>query len=143
MLELFLSPRLIAGEKGVGKNYANYPLFILGDSGVCKNITAKYYSKNTAIKELVGLAKSEVERAKLALEMNQTCSANSWERLETFEDENDQLQFTALPFLNDFLILRKEQTENGIEVHIYKKANKEAGIIEELADDVYIETCIR
>lgn len=143
MLELFLSPRLIAGEKGVGKNYANYPLFILGDSGVCKNITAKYYSKNTAIKELVGLAKSEVERAKLALEMNQTCSANSWERLETFEDENDQLKFTALPFLNDFLILKKEQTENGTEVHIYKKANKEAGIIEELADDVYIETCIR
>lgn len=152
MLELFLAPRKLAGTKDNKKDYANYPLFVLGDSGVCKNITAKYYTRDTVMKELVSLANAEVERARLVLEMNQTCELNGWEKLETFSDENAVLKFTSLPFLNDYLELRKVQEVNPITqetktvIKVFDKLSeeeKDQGKKAQVVNDVYIETCIR
>lgn len=152
MMELFLAPRKIAGEKGNRKNTANYPLFVLGDSGVCKSITAKYYTRDTVMKELVNMANAEIERARLALEMNQTCELNGWEKLDSFKDKSNILKFTSLPFLNDYLELKDVEEVDPITqktrtvIKIYSKLTEEEkkqGQEAQVVDDVYIETCIR
>lgn len=80
-----------------GRKYANYPVFILGDSGVCKYIRAKRYSQDDILDGLYNIYLSECQRNLLVTAANNKLTSDGYRKLDNIKEEG----FKMLPFLED------------------------------------------
>lgn len=85
------------------KDYANYPMFILGDSGVAKFITARRYDDLDIVEELYKVYESEL------LRWSNTAALES-SGVNIYNLSKHRGVFTLLPFLNN---LKISYVENG------------------------------
>ena len=78
--------------------YAYYPVFILGDSGVSKFIKAKRYSAQEILDGLYDVYRQERRRMALTVAANTKLEEGRYSLIENFSDKANE--YTALPFLN-------------------------------------------
>lgn len=88
-------------DDGNGHMYANYPVFVLGDSGVCKTIRGKRYSEEEVIEHMYRLYLSEVARQKQTVAANTKLEESGYKKFKNMSDRVGE--FTVLPFLNKHL----------------------------------------
>ena len=78
--------------------YAYYPVFILGDSGVSKFIKAKRYSAQEILDGLYDVYRQERRRMALTVAANTKLKEGGYSPIDNFSDKASE--YTALPFLN-------------------------------------------
>lgn len=78
--------------------YAYYPVFILGDSGVSKFIKAKRYSAQEILDGLYDVYRQERRRMALTVAANTKLKEGRYSPIDNFSDKANE--YTALPFLN-------------------------------------------
>lgn len=78
--------------------YAYYPVFILGDSGVSKFIKAKRYSAQDILDGLYDVYRQERRRMALTVAANAKLNEGNYSLIENFSSKANE--YTALPFLN-------------------------------------------
>ena len=78
--------------------YAYYPVFILGDSGVSKFIKAKRYSAQEVLDGLYDVYRQERRRMALTVAANAKLKEGGYSLIENFSSKENE--YTALPFLN-------------------------------------------
>lgn len=78
--------------------YAYYPVFILGDSGVSKFIKAKRYSTQDILDGLYDVYRQERRRMALTSAANTKLKEGGYSLIENFSSKENE--YTALPFLN-------------------------------------------
>ena len=78
--------------------YAYYPVFILGDSGVSKFIKAKRYSAQEILDGLYDVYRQEGRRMALTVAANTKLKEGRYSPIDNFSDKANE--YTALPFLN-------------------------------------------
>ena len=78
--------------------YAYYPVFILGDSGVSKFIKAKRYSAQEILDGLYDVYRQERRRMALTVAANAKLKEGVYSPIDNFSDKANE--YTALPFLN-------------------------------------------
>ena len=78
--------------------YAYYPVFILGDSGVSKFIKAKRYSAQEILDGLYDVYRQERRRMALTVAANTKLKEGGYSLIDNFSDKTNE--YTALPFLN-------------------------------------------
>lgn len=78
--------------------YAYYPVFILGDSGVSKFIKAKRYSAQEILDGLYDVYRQERRRMALTVASNAKLKEGGYSLIENFSSKENE--YTALPFLN-------------------------------------------
>lgn len=78
--------------------YAYYPVFILGDSGVSKFIKAKRYSAQEILDGLYDVYRQERRRMALTVAANTKLKEGEYSPIDNFSDKANE--YTALPFLN-------------------------------------------
>ena len=78
--------------------YAYYPVFILGDSGVSKFIKAKRYSAQEILDGLYDVYRQERRRMALTVAANAKLKEGGYSLIDNFSDKANE--YTALPFLN-------------------------------------------
>ena len=78
--------------------YAYYPVFILGDSGVSKFIKAKRYSAQEILDGLYDVYRQERRRMALTIAANAKLKEGGYSLIENFSSKENE--YTALPFLN-------------------------------------------
>lgn len=78
--------------------YAYYPVFILGDSGVSKFIKAKRYSAQEILDGLYDVYRQERRRMALTSAANTKLKEGGYSLIENFSSKENE--YTALPFLN-------------------------------------------
>lgn len=78
--------------------YAYYPVFILGDSGVSKFIKAKRYSAQEILDGLYDVYRQERRRMALTVAANTKLKEGGYSPIENFSSKENE--YTALPFLN-------------------------------------------
>ncbi len=111
--------------------YSQYPVFIMGDSGASKYITAKHYNEEELLNGFYNVFKqecirmSQVEAFETWLdEKGKTESGKPYSRLNpAFHEGKDK--FTMLPFLNDMGITRNStetEVKNAIKKYFEEKA---------------------
>ena len=100
MHEYFFADNL---KDSQGRKYANYPVFILGDSGVSKFIRAKRYSSQEILDGMYDIFLSEIQRNRLLETVNNQLKAEGKKPIDNTTDEkgNTIKDFKMLPFLND------------------------------------------
>lgn len=79
--------------------YAYYPVFILGDSGVSKFIKAKRYSAQEILDGLYDVYRQERRRMALTKAANSKLKEGGYSPIENFSSKENE--YTALPFLNE------------------------------------------
>lgn len=120
-------------------NYAYYPVFIEGDAGQCKFIKAKRYSVDDAVKKLVDIYHSEIERMKVAYATGDSMKKEGFNGVKVFDA--NKTQFRLLPFLNDkFKVEFKEVDVDGVKELSCEVSFKETDTSISIQD---IETAIR
>lgn len=85
-------------QKSPNSQYAYYPVFILGDSGVSKFIKAKRYSAQEILDGLYDVYRQERRRMALTLAANTKLKEGGYSLIENFSSKENE--YTALPFLN-------------------------------------------
>ena len=93
MAEYFSERQLSANSQ-----YAYYPVFILGDSGVSKFIKAKRYSAQEILDGLYDVYRQERRRMALTSAANTKLKEGGHSLIENFSSKENE--YTALPFLN-------------------------------------------
>lgn len=93
MAEYFSERQLSANSQ-----YAYYPVFILGDSGVSKFIKAKRYSSQEILDGLYDVYRQERRRMALTSAANTKLKEGGYSLIENFSSKESE--YTALPFLN-------------------------------------------
>lgn len=93
MAEYFSERQLSANSQ-----YAYYPVFILGDSGVSKFIKAKRYSAQEILDGLYDVYRQERRRMALTSAANTKLKEGGYSLIENFPSKENE--YTALPFLN-------------------------------------------
>lgn len=93
MAEYFSERQLSANSQ-----YAYYPVFILGDSGVSKFIKAKRYSAQEILDGLYDVYRQERRRMALTSAANTKLKEGGDSLIENFSSKENE--YTALPFLN-------------------------------------------
>lgn len=88
-------------NKPIRGAYGNYPVFIMGDSGVSKSITAKRYTKEEIIDGMVKIAQSEYRRFMLTEAMEKDLKKKGFSFNKNLH--NSKNIYKMLPFLNDNL----------------------------------------
>lgn len=78
--------------------YAYYPVFILGDSGVSKFIKAKRYSAQEILDGLYDVYRQEKRRMALTVAANTKLREDNYSLIENFSSKENE--YTMLPFLN-------------------------------------------
>lgn len=78
--------------------YAYYPVFILGDSGVSKFIKAKRYSAQEILDGLYDVYRQERRRMALTVAANAKLKEGGYSLIENFSSKENE--YTALPFFN-------------------------------------------
>jgi len=79
------------------EKYAHYPVFILGDSGVCKYIKARRYSSKDILEGLYNVYQSECQRNLLVAATNDDLVNRGYKPIDNIKEDG----FKLLPFLND------------------------------------------
>lgn len=85
-------------QKSPNSQYAYYPVFILGDSGVSKFIKAKRYSAQEILDGLYDVYRQERRRMALTSAANTKLKEDGYSLIENFSSKENE--YTALPFLN-------------------------------------------
>lgn len=85
-------------QKSPNSQYAYYPVFILGDSGVSKFIKAKRYSAQEILDGLYDVYRQERRRMALTSAANTKLKEGGYSLIENFPSKENE--YTALPFLN-------------------------------------------
>lgn len=85
-------------QKSPNSQYAYYPVFILGDSGVSKFIKAKRYSAQEILDGLYDVYRQERRRMALTSAANTKLKEGGYSLIEYFSSKENE--YTALPFLN-------------------------------------------
>lgn len=85
-------------QKSPNSQYAYYPVFILGDSGVSKFIKAKRYSVQEILDGLYDVYRQERRRMALTSAANTKLKEGGYSLIENFSSKENE--YTALPFLN-------------------------------------------
>lgn len=85
-------------QKSPNSQYAYYPVFILGDSGVSKFIKAKRYSTQEMLDGLYDVYRQERRRMALTSAANTKLKEGGYSLIENFSSKENE--YTALPFLN-------------------------------------------
>lgn len=85
-------------QKSPNSQYAYYPVFILGDSGVSKFIKAKRYSAQEMLDGLYDVYRQERRRMALTSAANTKLKEGGYSLIENFSSKENE--YTALPFLN-------------------------------------------
>lgn len=85
-------------QKSPNSQYAYYPVFILGDSGVSKFIKAKRYSAQETLDGLYDVYRQERRRMALTSAANTKLKEGGYSLIENFSSKENE--YTALPFLN-------------------------------------------
>lgn len=85
-------------QKSPNSQYAYYPVFILGDSGVSKFIKAKRYSAQEILDGLYDVYRQERRRMALTSAANTKLKEGGCSLIENFSSKENE--YTALPFLN-------------------------------------------
>lgn len=85
-------------QKSPNSQYAYYPVFILGDSGVSKFIKAKRYSAQEILDGLYDVYRQERRRMALTSAANTKLKEGGHSLIENFSSKENE--YTALPFLN-------------------------------------------
>jgi hypothetical protein len=85
-------------QKSPNSQYAYYPVFILGDSGVSKFIKAKRYSAQEILDGLYDVYRQERRRMALTSAANTKLKEGGYSLIENFSSKKNE--YTALPFLN-------------------------------------------
>lgn len=85
-------------QKSPNSQYAYYPVFILGDSGVSKFIKAKRYSAQEILDGLYDVYRQEGRRMALTSAANTKLKEGGYSLIENFSSKENE--YTALPFLN-------------------------------------------
>lgn len=93
MAEYFSERQLSANSQ-----YAYYPVFVLGDSGVSKFIKAKRYSAQEILDGLYDVYRQERRRMALTSAANTKLKEGGYSLIENFSSKENE--YTALPFLN-------------------------------------------
>jgi hypothetical protein len=93
MAEYFSERQLSANSQ-----YAYYPVFILGDSGVSKFIKAKRYSTQEILDGLYDVYRQERRRMALTSAANTKLKEGGYSLIKNFSSKENE--YTALPFLN-------------------------------------------
>lgn len=93
MAEYFSERQLSANSQ-----YAYYPVFILGDSGVSKFIKAKRYSAQEILDGLYDVYRQERRRMALTSAANTKLKEGGYSLIKNFSSKENE--YTALPFLN-------------------------------------------
>lgn len=126
----FYYPSLIGKQKG----FAWYPTFILGDSGVTKNITAPIYSEDEIIEGYYRIYLHETKRKKLTKEFNEDLDKKGYEHNRNLD--NNSNKFTLLPFLNNDKRVTPNSTKKEIQDIIKEHLEKsEKKFLKELKDE--------
>ena len=94
--------------------YANYPVFILGDSGVCKFIRAKRYNSIDILNGMYDIYLSELQRNKLVKAANADLKAKGYKVLDNIKEDG----FKMLPFLNDKKYAPKGESASWTETQV-------------------------
>lgn len=94
MLAEYFSERQLSPNS----QYAYYPVFILGDSGVSKFIKAKRYSAQDILDGLYDVYRQERRRMALTVAANAKLNEGNYSLIENFSGKANE--YTALPFLN-------------------------------------------
>lgn len=84
--------------KHIKDDYAYYPVFILGDSGVSKFIKAKRYSAQEILDGLYDVYRQERRRMALTVAANTKLKEDNYSLIENFSSRENE--YTILPFLN-------------------------------------------
>lgn len=95
MLNEYFSERQISPNS----QYAWYPVFILGDSGVAKFIKAKRYSGQEILDGLYNVYVQEKRRMELTKAANRKMQEEGIKAIDNFSKNEDK--FSLLPFLNE------------------------------------------
>lgn len=85
-------------QKSPNSQYAYYPVFVLGDSGVSKFIKAKRYSAQEILDGLYDVYRQERRRMALTSAANTKLKEGGYSLIENFSSKENE--YTALPFLN-------------------------------------------
>lgn len=85
-------------QKSPNSQYAYYPVFILGDSGVSKFIKAKRYSAQEILDGLYDVYRQERRRMALTSAADTKLKEGGYSLIENFSSKENE--YTALPFLN-------------------------------------------
>lgn len=85
-------------QKSPNSQYAYYPVFILGDSGVSKFIKAKRYSAQEILDGLYDVYRQERRRMALTSAANTKLKEGGYSLIENLSSKGNE--YTALPFLN-------------------------------------------
>lgn len=93
MAEYFSERQLSANSQ-----YAYYPVFVLGDSGVSKFIKAKRYSAQEILDGLYNVYRQERRRMALTSAANTKLKEGGYSLIENFSSKENE--YTVLPFLN-------------------------------------------
>ena len=93
MIEYFSERQLSPNSQ-----YAYYPVFILGDSGVSKFIKAKRYSAQEILDGLYDVYRQERRRMALTVAANTKLKEGGYSPIDNFSDKANE--YTVLPFLN-------------------------------------------
>lgn len=108
-------------EQSNGKSeLRSYPVFILGDSGVSKYITAKHYSKEDILEGMYNIYIQELQRQKLVEKANTKLDKLGHKLIKHFS--KTEKVFVALPFLNkDFENGKYALSEGATKEEVKKK----------------------
>lgn len=148
LLSAYFSDKQISPKS----QYAHYPVFILGDSGVAKWIKAKRYSSQEILNGMYNVYRQERRRMELTKAANEFLEDKGYKGIDNFSSKENE--YTLLSFLNkDFKDFNGEPTtkyrdlmgENPTEQSVkrairvymddalanYKQRLKEFGVLEE------------
>lgn len=148
LLSAYFSDRQINPKS----QYAHYPVFILGDSGVAKWIKAKRYSSQEILDGMYNVYRQERRRMELTKAANEFLRGQDFKSIDNFSSKENE--YTLLPFLNknfkDFNgepttkyrdLMGENPTEQSVKRAIraymddalanYKQRLKEFGVLEE------------
>lgn len=115
------------------KDSAQYPLFILGDSGVRKYIRAGRYSEEGVIKAMINVYHQEIARMRQQKAVNAKLEKEGYNKIANYSTKGENV-FTILTFLNEPLYRQKliSKTKND-----FIDDGNLADIIKEHLDSVY------
>lgn len=94
VMQMYFSDRQISSRS----EYAHYPVFILGDSGVAKFIKAKRYSEEEILEGMYKVFLQEQQRMKLASAVTAKLKSLGYKPIDNFSGSD---KYSILTFLNE------------------------------------------
>lgn len=95
IMQMYFSDKQISS----GSEYAHYPVFILGDSGVAKFIKAKRYSEEKILEGMYKVFLQEQQRMKLSTAVTSKLKSLGYKPVDNFSSSSNK--YSILTFLND------------------------------------------